>query len=88
MSALDPLFVELAALEAARSAASGGLAADDAEDPGEWLGLAGIAIDRADATIGDPEGEGDAGYRDALMRAATICLAAVRCVDRARKVSS
>ena len=83
----DPLFAELAELEAERSIAAGGPKGDDAREPDEWLADASEDLDNADATIGDPEGGGDATCRASMMRAAMLCLAAVRVIDRAHPVS-
>lgn len=80
---VDPLFAELATLDAERIKAWGASEADDAARPiDEWLHFATVEIERADETIGDPEAGGDVVFRDAMMRAAMLCLAAVRVIDR------
>ena len=82
---VDPIFAELAALDAERLKAWGASSGDDAARPiDEWLHFANVEIERADETIGDPEAGGDAVFRDAMMQAAMLCLAAVRVIDRSR----
>lgn len=81
---VDPLFVELAALEAARSDLWGGAAVDDRKCPSEWTDFAREEVDCADGVIGEPDAV-DATYRVSMMRAAMFCLAAVRCIDRSHK---
>ena len=82
---VDPLFAEIDAMETARSETSGGAANDDRQCPSEWIGRASEELDRADGTMSNPDGGGDAEYRDAMMHAAKFCLAAVRCIDRAHR---
>jgi len=82
---VDPLFVEIEALEVRRGLLWGGPTEDDRKCPSEWTHFASEEIERADEQIGALDGGGDAEYRDAMMRAAMLCLAAVRCIDRAHK---
>jgi hypothetical protein len=82
---VDPLFVEIARMEAKRSQTWGGPDADDKRDVSEWLVFVSQEIDRGEQVIGEQDEGGDAQYRDAMMHAALYCLAAVRCIDRAHK---
>ncbi len=85
MSAIDPLFAELTALEAERSKAVGGLRGDDARCASEWCGDIEDEIECANSVIGADLENPDDVYRAAMVRAAMFALAAVRCIDRAHK---
>jgi hypothetical protein len=83
---VDPLFAELAALEAARFKDwCVDTSDDDKRCPSTWCDFVKDEIEHADNVIGIEVENPDGVYREAMMRAAMFALAAVRCIDRAHK---
>jgi len=84
VATVDPIFDELEALEAERAKTWGGPAEDDKKCASEWGRFAKEDLDAADSLVGDDDSDdADAAYRRVMMSAALMCLAAVRCIDRA-----
>jgi hypothetical protein len=83
---VDPLFAELAALEAERVKSWDVTTSDDDKRcPSDWCMFVGEQAEVADGVIGMEAENPDDVYRTAMMKAAMLALAAVRSLDRAHK---